>query len=108
MRRRAVLARMLTLGGSPVAANPLIGSHDTPSELQSPPFTDGDGRKLLLADSSPPGPAPEHLGHVVRALSGGDAFSASPVPRSRTIQVSGSMRLQEVFVPAPGACSRGR
>ena len=50
MRRRDVLAGVLALAASPASARPPIPNHGTPRDLLSPPFVDGDGRNLTLAD----------------------------------------------------------
>ncbi|MEP5451191.1 redoxin family protein, partial [Roseibium sp.] len=50
MRRRDVLAGVLALAASPASARPPIPNHGTPRDLLSPPFVDGDGRDLTLAD----------------------------------------------------------
>ena len=50
MRRRDVLAGVLALAASPASARPPIRHHETPRDLLSPPFVDGDERDLTLAD----------------------------------------------------------
>lgn len=50
MRRRDFLIGALALGATRAVAAPLMPLHDTPRELLSPPFTDGEGRALTLAD----------------------------------------------------------
>ena len=50
MRRRDVLAGGLALAASPASARPPIRHHETPRDLLSPPFVDGDERDLPLAD----------------------------------------------------------
>lgn len=50
MRRRDMLAGALALAAKPAAAQPVIPLHETPRELLSPPFVDGAGRNLTLAD----------------------------------------------------------
>ena len=51
MKRRDLLAGMAALGvAGPVHARPLMPLHDKPREMQSPPFVDGAGRDLTLAD----------------------------------------------------------
>ena len=50
MRRRDVLAGVLALAASPASSRPPIPNHGTPRDLLSPPFVDGDGRNLTLAD----------------------------------------------------------
>lgn len=50
MRRRAFLAGALAFAASPVAARPVMPLHEEPRQLLSPPFVDGDGRGLTLAD----------------------------------------------------------
>ena len=50
MKRRVFLAGALALAASPVAAQPVMPLHEAPRQLLSPPFVDGDGRGLTLAD----------------------------------------------------------
>lgn len=50
MRRRAFLAGAMALAGTPAAARAPFRLHDEPQELLSPPFVDGAGRNLTLAD----------------------------------------------------------
>lgn len=50
MRRRDLLAGALALAATPAAARPSIPLHETPREMLSPPFVDGDGRDLTLED----------------------------------------------------------
>ncbi|PWE29856.1 TlpA family protein disulfide reductase [Maritimibacter sp. 55A14] len=50
MRRRDLLAGALALAATPAAARPLMPLHETPREMLSPPYVDGDGRDLTLAD----------------------------------------------------------
>lgn len=50
MKRRVFLTGAVALGASPAAARTLMPVHDAPRELLSPPFIDGDGRDLTLAD----------------------------------------------------------
>lgn len=50
MRRRDFLAGAVALAATPAFARPVMPLHDTPRELLSPPFIDGDGRELTLAD----------------------------------------------------------
>lgn len=50
MRRRDLLAGVLALAAAPVAARPLMPLHETPREMLSPPFVDGDERDLTLED----------------------------------------------------------
>ena len=50
MRRRDLLAGALAFAATPAAARPVMPLHESPREMLSPPFTDGDGRDLTLAD----------------------------------------------------------
>ena len=51
MKRRELLAGMAALGvAGSVQARPLMPLHDKPREMLSPPFVDGQGRDLTLAD----------------------------------------------------------
>ena len=51
MKRRDLLAGMAALGVvGPVQARPLMPLHDKPRQMLSPPFVDGKGRDLTLAD----------------------------------------------------------
>lgn len=50
MRRRDFLTGALALAASPALARPVMPFHDAPRALLSPPFTDGDGRALTLAN----------------------------------------------------------
>ena len=50
MRRRDFLVGALALAATPAFARPVMPLHDAPRELLSPPFIDGDGRELTLAD----------------------------------------------------------
>ena len=51
MRRRDLLAGALALGAAgPAFARPVMLLHETPRHLLSPPFVDGEGRELTLAD----------------------------------------------------------
>ncbi|CTQ34520.1 TlpA family protein disulfide reductase [Jannaschia rubra] len=50
MRRRGFLAGSLALAAAPAAARPPIPLLGEPRALLSPPFVDGDGRNLTLAD----------------------------------------------------------
>ena len=51
MKRRELLAGMAALGvAGPVQARPLMPLHEKPREMLSPPFVDGKGRDLTLAD----------------------------------------------------------
>lgn len=50
MRRRAFIAGTLALAAAPASARPLMPMHETPREMLSPPFVDGGGRDLTLAD----------------------------------------------------------
>ena len=51
MRRRALIAGLAASAvASPALARPLIRLLDQPRDLLSPPFVDGDGRNLTLAD----------------------------------------------------------
>lgn len=51
MRRRDFLMTgALALTATPAFARPVIPLRDAPRELLSPPFIDGDGRELTLAD----------------------------------------------------------
>ena len=50
MRRRDLLAGALAFAATPAAARPLMPLHETPREMLSMPFVDGDGRDLTLAD----------------------------------------------------------
>lgn len=50
MRRRDLLTGALAFVATPVAARPVIPLRTTPREMLSPPFIDGDGRDLTLAD----------------------------------------------------------
>ena len=48
MRRRDLLAGALAFAAAPAAARPLMPLHESPREMLSPPFVDGDGRDLTL------------------------------------------------------------
>ncbi|MEM9762955.1 MAG: TlpA disulfide reductase family protein [Pseudomonadota bacterium] len=50
MRRREVLAGVLALAATPATARPSMPLHGAPRALRSPPFVDGDGQDLTLAD----------------------------------------------------------
>ena len=51
MKRRELLAGMAAIGvAGPVQARPLMPLHEKPREMLSPPFVDGAGRDLTLAD----------------------------------------------------------
>jgi len=50
MKRRAFIAGSLALLATPASARPLMPLHETPREMLSPPFVDGAGRDLTLAD----------------------------------------------------------
>lgn len=50
MRRRGFLAGGLALAATPAVARPPMRLHEAPRELLSPPFADGEGRALTLAD----------------------------------------------------------
>lgn len=51
MRRRDLIAGAIALGAvGPAYARPRISLHDEPREMLSPPFVDGAGRDLTLAD----------------------------------------------------------
>lgn len=51
MKRRELLAAMVALGVAvPARARPRMPLHDKPREMLSPPFIDGEGRDLTLAD----------------------------------------------------------
>jgi thiol-disulfide isomerase/thioredoxin len=50
MRRRGFIAGALALAATPALARPLMPLHETPREMLSPPFVDGAGRDLTLAD----------------------------------------------------------
>ena len=50
MRRRELLAGSLALAAAPAAARPPIPLLGEPRALLSPPFVDGGGRNLTLAD----------------------------------------------------------
>jgi len=51
MKRRDVLVGMSALGvAGPLQARPVMPLHDKPREMLSPPFVDGAGRDLTLAD----------------------------------------------------------
>ena len=50
MRRRELLAGMMALAATPAAARPTMPLHGAPRDLLSPPFVDGDGHELTLAD----------------------------------------------------------
>ena len=50
MKRRVFLAGALALWANRAMARTLMPVHDVPRELLSPPFIDGDGRDLTLAD----------------------------------------------------------
>lgn len=51
MKRRDMLAGMAALGvAGPAHARPLMALHEKPREMLSPPFIDGKGRDLTLAD----------------------------------------------------------
>jgi len=50
MRRRDLLTGALALAAAPASARPLMPLHETPREMLSPPFVDGDGRDLTLVD----------------------------------------------------------
>jgi thiol-disulfide isomerase/thioredoxin len=44
------MAGALALAATPAAARPVMRLHETPRDLLSPPFVDGAGRDLTLAD----------------------------------------------------------
>jgi len=50
MKRRDLLAGALVFAATPAAARPVMPLHESPREMLSPPFVDGDGRDLSLAD----------------------------------------------------------
>lgn len=51
MKRRALLTGLAVSAlARPALARPLIRLHDTPREMLSPPFVDGKGRDLTLAN----------------------------------------------------------
>lgn len=50
MRRRDLLAGALAFAAVPAPAHALVPLHETSREMLSPPFLDGDGRDLTLAD----------------------------------------------------------
>lgn len=51
MKRRELLTGMAAIGvAGPVQARPLMPLHEKPREMLSPPFVDGAGRDLTLAD----------------------------------------------------------
>lgn len=50
MMRRGFIGGALALVASPVAARPVMPEHDTPRPLLSPPFRNGAGQDLTLAD----------------------------------------------------------
>lgn len=51
MKRRELLTGMAAIGvARPVQARPLMPLHEKPREMLSPPFVDGSGRDLTLAD----------------------------------------------------------
>ncbi len=51
MKRRGLVTGMVaTVLAGPALARPLIRLYDTPQEMLSPPFIDGRGRSLTLAD----------------------------------------------------------
>jgi len=50
MKRRSFVAGAAAFAAAPVAARPLMRLHQTPRELLSPPFVDGVGHQLTLAD----------------------------------------------------------
>jgi thiol-disulfide isomerase/thioredoxin len=50
MRRRDLLAGSLAFAAAPAIARPVMPLRDTPREMLSPPFVDGTGRDLTLAD----------------------------------------------------------
>jgi len=51
MKRRELLAGLAALGvASPVQAQHRMPLHDQPREMLSPPFVDGAGREMTLAD----------------------------------------------------------
>lgn len=50
MKRRDLLTGALALAATPALARPVMPMHETPREMLSPPFTDGAGRDLTLAD----------------------------------------------------------
>lgn len=50
MKRRAFLAGALALASGPAAAGPAMPEHETPREVRSLDFADGDGRALTLGD----------------------------------------------------------
>ena len=51
MKRRELLTGMAAIGvARPVQARPLMPLHEKPREMLSPPFVDGAGRDLTLAD----------------------------------------------------------
>jgi thiol-disulfide isomerase/thioredoxin len=49
-RRDFLVATAAAAFATPTAARPVIPLHQTPREMLSPPFMDGDGRDLTLAD----------------------------------------------------------
>ncbi|NRB19728.1 MAG: TlpA family protein disulfide reductase [Rhodobacteraceae bacterium] len=48
MNRRFLLAAALASLATPLAARPAMPLHDAPRRIPSPPFSDGEGRKLTL------------------------------------------------------------
>lgn len=50
MRRRDFLAGAVALTAAPAFAQQVLPLDEAPRELLSPPFVDGDGRELTLAD----------------------------------------------------------
>lgn len=51
MKRRELMAGIAAMGfARPAQALPLMRLHDSPREMLSPPFVDGAGRDLTLAD----------------------------------------------------------
>lgn len=50
MRRRGFIAGAFALAATPAWTRPLMPLHETPRAMLSPPFVDGDGRDLTLAD----------------------------------------------------------
>lgn len=50
MMRRGFIGGALALAASPAEAGPVMPEHDSPRPILSPPFKDGDGQDLTLAD----------------------------------------------------------
>jgi thiol-disulfide isomerase/thioredoxin len=50
MRRRDLLAGALAFAATPAAARPVMPLYESPREMLSPPFVDGEGRDLTLAN----------------------------------------------------------